>query len=124
AVHPLAHRPEGDAVRDGVFRQLDGMGWLVTVTVRCPFDAFTRSPASRVQEDILLTTVGSLRSAQHRADVLQQLAKVAEGHALFIVRETLARRSIDGLPLMSVGELRRHQDRDELMETINERESS
>ena len=34
----------GDALRDGVFDQLDGMGLEVTVTVRAPFDAVARRP--------------------------------------------------------------------------------
>ena len=68
-------RPTGDPLRDVVFRQLDGMGWEVVVTLRCPFDAFTRGPTPAEQE-ILLTTVGSLRSAQHRAEVLQQLENI------------------------------------------------
>jgi putative transcriptional regulator len=115
--------PTGDPLRDGVFRQLDGMGWEVVVTVRAPFDAFTRGPP-RTDEEILLTSVGSFRNAQHRAEILQQLARVAEGHALFVVREALARTSIDGLPIVTMPELRRHRDRDELLETITEREGS
>ncbi len=118
--HPAS---TGDPLRDGVFRQLDGMGWEVVVTVRAPFDAFTRGPP-RTEEEILLTSVGSFRNAQHRAEILQQLAKVAEGHALFVVREALARTSIDGLPIVTVPELKRHRDRDELLETITEREGS
>jgi putative transcriptional regulator len=113
----------GDALRDGVFRQLDGMGWEVVVTIRCPFDAFTRGPITS-EEEILLTTVGSLRSAQHRADVLQQLARVAEGHALFVVRESAPRRAIDGMAVLSVTELKRQKDPDELLETIEAREQA
>ncbi|MGI0131722.1 MAG: transcriptional regulator [Thermoplasmata archaeon] len=120
-VRPMART--GDRMRDVVFHELGGMGWEVTVTIRCPFDAFTRSRA-REDEEILLTTVGSLRSAQHRADVLQGLARVAEGHALFILREEGARRSIDGLPVMTLRELQRLQGRDELLETISERENA
>ncbi|MCI4340184.1 MAG: helix-turn-helix domain-containing protein, partial [Thermoplasmata archaeon] len=40
----------GDPVRDGVFQQLDDMGWEVVVTVRCPFDAFTHGPTRREDE--------------------------------------------------------------------------
>ncbi|MCI4330564.1 MAG: transcriptional regulator [Thermoplasmata archaeon] len=113
----------GDPLRDGVFRQLDGMGWEVVVTVRAPFDAFTRG-TPRTEQEILLTSVGSFRNAQHRAEILQQLAKVAEGHALFVVREALSRTSIDGLPIVTMPELKRHRDRDELLDTITEREGS
>ena len=114
--------PTGDAVRDGVFRQLDGMGWEVVVTIRCPFDAFTHG-ATRKEEEVLLTSVGSLRTAQHRAELLQQLARVIEGHAVFVVRDAEARRSVDGLPIVTVRELSRHRDRDELVDLISERES-
>jgi len=51
---PAAERPlprTGDALRDGVLRQLDGMGLEVTVTVRAPFDALARTP------DVLLAAV-------------------------------------------------------------------
>jgi putative transcriptional regulator len=106
----------GDPLRDGVLRQLDGMGFEVVVTVRAPFDAVGRTP------DILLTAVGSLRSAQHRAEVLQGLARVAEGHAMFVVWEAIHRASIGGMPVLTVGELKRHRDRDDLLEEIEERE--
>jgi len=106
----------GDALRDGVIDQLDGMGLEVTVTVRAPFDAFTRTP------EILLASVGSLRAALHRAEVLHGLARVSEGHAMFVVRERIHRPSISGLPILNVQELKRHRDRDDLIEEISERE--
>lgn len=112
----------GDPVRDGVFRQLDGMGWQVVVTVRCPFDAFTSGP-TRGEDEVLLTSVGTLRTAQHRAEILQQLARVIEGHAMFVVPDSSGGSSVGGLPLVTVRELSRHRDRDELVDLINERES-
>jgi putative transcriptional regulator len=106
----------GDPLRDGVIDQLDGLGLEVTVTVRAPFDAFSRSP------EILLTGVGSLRTALHRAEILYELSRVAESHAMFVVAETVHRPSIDGLPILNVRELRRHRDRDDLFEDLSERE--
>ena len=106
----------GDTLRDGVVRQLDVMGLDVTVTVRAPFDALARTP------DVLLAAVGSLRTALHRADVLHGLARVAEGHALFVVRDPVSRAAIAGLPILTISELRRHRDPDELIEEITERE--
>ncbi len=113
---PKPRARTGDALRDGVLDQLDGMGLEVVVTVRAPFDAFTRTP------EILLASVGSLRAALHRAEILHGLARVSEGHAVFIVRETVHRRSISGLPILTVTELRRHRDGDDLIEEISERE--
>jgi putative transcriptional regulator len=106
----------GDSLRDGVIDQLDGLGLEVTVTVRAPFDAFSRSP------EILLTGVGTLRTALHRAEILYELSRVAEGHAMFVVAESVHRPSIDGLPILNVRELRRHRDRDDLFEDLSERE--
>jgi putative transcriptional regulator len=116
AEHPPSRT--GDPLRDGVFDQLNGLGLEVTVTVRAPFDAFSRLP------QILLTGVGSLRTAQHRAEILRGLAHVAEGHAMFVVAETIHRTSIDGLPILNVRELRRQRDSDELLEELSEREGS
>ncbi len=108
--------PTGDPLRDGVFRQLDGMGLEVTVTIRAPFDALARA------REILLTGVGSLRSAAHRAEVLNGIARVAEGHAMFVVHERTHRSTIDGVPILTVTELRRHRDPEELLEELEARE--
>jgi putative transcriptional regulator len=115
---PSARPRTGDPLRDGVLDQLDGMGLEVVVTVRAPFDAFTRTP------EILLASVGSLRAALHRAEVLHGLARVSEGHAMFIVRESIHRPSIAGLAILNVNELKRHRDGDDLIEEISEREGS
>ena len=119
APEPPAGRPQphtGDAFRDGVVRQLDGMGLEVTVTVRAPFDALARTP------DVLLAAAGSLRTALHRAEVLHDLARVAEGHAMFVIPDPVPRPSYAGLPILTISELRRHRDPDELIEEITERE--
>jgi putative transcriptional regulator len=112
----------GDPLRDGVFRQLDGMGWEVHVTIRCPFDAFTRGTPGGEQE-FLLTGVGTLRSAQHRAEVLVGLARVAEGHAVFVTGEAAKHTTIEGVPVVTTQELRRTRARDEFFELVEERES-
>ena len=112
----------GDAMRDVVFRRLDGMGWEVVVTLRCPFDAFTHGP-TRGEEEVLLTSVGNLRTAQHRAEVLQALARVIEAHAMFVVQDAPREFSVDGLPIVTVRELSKHRDRDELLDLLQERSS-
>jgi putative transcriptional regulator len=106
----------GNPLRDGVLAQLGGMGLEVTVTVRAPFDALARTPA------VLLAGVGSLRTALHRAEVLHGIAHVAEGHAMFVVRENVHRSSIAGLAILNVTELKRHRDPEDLLEEISERE--
>jgi len=115
ATHPAL---TGDALRDGVFRQLDGLGLEVTVTVRAPFDALARA------QEILLTGVGNLRTAVRRAELLHGIARVAEGHAMFVVREEVHRTTIAGLPILTVAELKRHRDPEGLLEAIAEREGA
>ncbi|MCI4362891.1 MAG: helix-turn-helix domain-containing protein [Thermoplasmata archaeon] len=115
--------PTGDPVRDDVFRRLGTMGWEVVVTIRCPFDAFTHG-AQGGEEEILLTAVGSLRSAQHRAEVLQGIARAIEGYSMFVTSQPTGRESVDGLPILSVSELRRHRDRSELLDLLTEREGT
>jgi putative transcriptional regulator len=112
----------GDPLRDGVFRQLDGMGWEVHVTIRCPFDAFTKGTPGG-EKEFLLTGVGTLRSAHHRAEVLVGLARVAEGHAVFVVGEAAKHTTIEGVPVVTTQELRRTRARDEFFELVEERES-
>ncbi len=112
----------GDPLRDGVFRQLDAMGWEVHVTIRSPFDAFTRGTPGGAEE-FVLTGVGTLRSAQHRAEVLSGLARVAEGHAVFVVGDAARRKDVEGVPVVTTQELRRTRARDEFFELIEERES-
>jgi putative transcriptional regulator len=106
----------GDPLTDGVFEQLDTMGLEVALTLRAPFDVLARA------REILLTGVGSLRTAAHRAELLQGIARVAEGHAMFIVQEAIHRPSIYGLPILNVSELKRHRDPEELLEELAGRE--
>ena len=113
-----------DRLRADVFARLFGMGWEVVPTLRAPFDAFTRTPQDTAVREILLTAIGSLRTAQHRAELLRQLARVTERHAMFVVPDPIPRSSIDGLPVLSVDELARHRDRDELLDEIEEREDA
>ncbi len=109
----------GDPLRDRVLRQLGGLGLQVVVTTRAPFDAFSRTPDS--DPEILLTGIGTLRAAHHRAPILQGIARVAEGHAMFVVREDRTRASLEGLPILSMGELQRHRDPEALLEILIER---
>lgn len=123
AREPRSIEPTGDPVRDDVFRRLGSMGWEVVVTIRCPFDAFTHGGRGP-EEELLLTAVGSLRSAQHRAEVLQGIARAIEGYSMFVTSEPTGKESVDGLPILSVSELRRHRDRAELIDLLLEREGS
>lgn len=111
-----------DPLRSDVFARLFGMGWDVVPTMRAPFDAFSRTPRETDGREILLTAIGSLRTAQHRAELLRELARVTERHAMFVIPDPYPRQSIDGLPVLSLRELGRHRDRDTLLDEIEERE--
>lgn len=117
---PRGPIPTGDPVRDGVLRTLGAMGWQVVVTVRCPFDAVS-SGSLPGGDELLLTSVGSFKAAQHRAELLREIARVAEGHALYVVTGPADRSSIDGLPILTVPEIRRHRDPATLIEELSDR---
>lgn len=110
----------GDALRDDVSDRLGTMGWQVEVTLRCPFDLFTHG-TTQGEEEILLAAVGSLRSAQHRAEILQGIARAIEGYSMFVTAQPTGRESVDGVPLVTAPELQRRRDRAELLELLQER---
>ena len=119
---PSSPSPEGDWIRE-VFAQLDDQGWDVVVTTRSPFDALAR-PEAAPREEVVLMGVGDLRSAERRASLLGQIARVAEGQAFFVVPERKTRTNIHGTPLVTYVEIRRRGGPEELRELLSERARS
>lgn len=110
----------GDRLRDGVFRELGELGWQVMVTIRAPFDALSVERPN-LPRQTLITAVGSPRLASQRADLLARLARVAEVHALFVVPGRMRQGDADGLPVLTIDELRRQRGRQELLDTLADR---
>ncbi len=102
-----------------VVEELNERGWDLIITLRTPFDLLAREEARR--EERVLIGVGDLQSAERRSHLLFQVARVAEGQSLFVVPERRSKTNVDGVPLVSYQELRRHAGPEELRELLRER---
>ncbi len=120
---PDPDRPAGTPVPAQVVSDLDDNGWEVTLTIRTPFDALAREgrPQSR---DILVMGVGPIEGAPRRSLLLGQISRVAEGISVFLVPDRRTRTDVEGVPLVTYQELRRHADPQELRELLRERRRS
>lgn len=102
--------------------ELDDRGWELVITVRTPFDVLAREEEGRHRPQVLIG-VGDLHSAERRSRMLFHIARVAEGESLFVVPERRSRTNVEGVPLVSFQELRRHAGPEELRELLRERRS-
>jgi putative transcriptional regulator len=103
-----------------VLHELGESGWEVTVTVRTPFDALAREERPRGRDVVILGT-GSLDQLGRRSRLLLEISRVAEGLSVFLVPDRGSRTDVEGVPVVSFPELRRHSDPDELRELLRER---
>lgn len=99
--------------------ELNERGWDLIITLKTPFDVLARE--ERRREERVLIGVGDLQSAERRSRLLFHVARVAEGQSLFVVPERRSRTNVDGVPLVSFQELRRHAGPEELRELLRER---
>lgn len=111
-------RPKG-ALPPALAEEMDESGWDLVITVRTPFDALAREEGKENPQ--VLIGVGDLRSAERRSRMLFHIARVAEGESLFVVPERRSRTNVEGVPLISYQELRRHAGPEELRELLRER---
>lgn len=102
-----------------VAEQMDTEGWDLVITLRAPFDVLAREESHREQP--LFIGVGDLANAGRRSRLLWSIARVAEGESLYVVGERRSRTSVEGVPLVTFQELRRHADPQELKELLRER---
>lgn len=112
--------PPGTSVPAEVVSDLGENGWDVTLTIRTPFDALAREERPR-RQDVLVMGVGPLESTPRRSTLLLQISRVAEGISVFLVPDRGSRTDVEGVPLVTYQELRRHADPQELRELLRER---
>ncbi|MDE1819635.1 MAG: helix-turn-helix domain-containing protein [Euryarchaeota archaeon] len=115
---PVRPRPQGP-LPPSVAEELNERGWDLIITLRTPFDLLARE--ERRHEERVLIGVGDLQSAERRSRLLFHVARVAEGESLFVVPERRSRTNVEGVPLVSYQELRRHAGPEELRELLRER---
>jgi putative transcriptional regulator len=101
-----------------VFEMLKEIGYSVTPTIRCPFDALASE-----QDVLLLTGVeDDVKMMARKARVVGNISRVTEKKSVIFVRENISVQSMEGTPLITEDELRRADDADDVLELILLRE--
>jgi putative transcriptional regulator len=101
-----------------VFEMLKEIGYSVTPTIRCPFDALAS------EEDVLLLTgvEDDVKMMARKARVVGNISRVTEKKSVIFVQQKTSTESIEGTPLITKDELRRADDADDVLELILKRE--
>jgi len=100
-----------------IFNRLRQLGYSVLPTVRCPFDALTKD-----KRTLLLTGLGREdRNLEQKAAIVANLSKIVERDSVIFVEKREIRYNLGGAPLVSLQELRKARDRDEVLTLITER---
>jgi putative transcriptional regulator len=101
-----------------VFEMLKEIGYSVTPTIRCPFDALASE-----QDVLLLTGVeDDVKMMARKARVVGNISRVTEKKSVIFVQQETSTESIEGTPLITKDELRRADDADDVLELILKRE--
>lgn len=101
-----------------VFEMLKEIGYSVTPTIRCPFDALAS------EHDVLLLTgvEEDPKMMARKARVVGNISRVTEKRSVIFVQKEASTESIEGTPLITKDELRRADDTDDVLELILKRE--
>lgn len=107
-----------------VYELLGRIGLVVHPTKRTPFDAVVREQDERPKL-FMLTGIANidLRSAKRRIAVVHELATLLEKDAVFVFSTPVPKRSISGVPIIQVDEIRCLADCDAMLEVVKERTS-
>jgi putative transcriptional regulator len=101
-----------------VFEMLKEIGYSVTPTIRCPFDALASE-----QDVLLLTGVEEdMKMMARKARIVGNISRVTEKKSVIFVKQETSAESIEGTPLITKDELRRADDADDVLELILKRE--
>jgi putative transcriptional regulator len=101
-----------------VFEMLKEIGYSVTPTIRCPFDALAS------EHDVLLLTgvEEDMKMMARKARIVGNISRVTEKKSVIFVKQETSAESIEGTPLITKDELRRADDADDVLELILKRE--
>lgn len=109
---------EFEGLNRDVFKMLEEIGYSVTPTIRCPFDALASEA-----DVLLLTSVGeSVKLAERKARAVANISRVTEKRSVIFIKQETSLTTIEGTPLITEDELRRADDADDVLELILQRE--
>ena len=99
-----------------VFAKLNEIGYRVVPILKCPFNALTKD-----KKTLILTGVERYAmSLVKKAHIVTNLSKVTEKHSVFFV-DYSEKQNLEGTPLISIGELKKINDPEKIVELILER---
>ena len=101
-----------------VFEMLKELGYSVTPTIRCPFDALALD-----DEFLILTGIGEDSAMiERKARIVGNISRVTEKKSVIFVQQKTSLKEIEGTPLITKDELRKADDSDDVIELILQRE--
>ncbi|HOB38463.1 MAG TPA: transcriptional regulator [Methanomassiliicoccaceae archaeon] len=110
-------RAEVDMFGQEVFRILQGLGFSIQPTVRCPFEALSRD-----ERIVILTGLGKDESKLvEKATVVCDIASIAEKCSVIIIERSSSRTNIGGTAIVGRDELSKLTESSCLYELVSER---
>lgn len=102
---------------------LENMGFNVMPTSQAPFDAVSISTNRRDENATILTSVGEYTTTiVKKAHLMSSISEVALTKSLLIVRGTSKARNIEHTVVVEDKELKKYEDKDDLINLLHERE--
>ncbi len=133
-LNPLEHKEEEEekpsASLDGfsgleklVFDCLQSMGYRIVPTQRCPFEAVTADDA---EDRIMLSGITSEdnQNIKKKAKVVSSLSDITEKESVIFIRKRYIHTNIEGIPLIDKDELKKIDDREEIVKILMERKEA
>lgn len=100
-----------------VFSHLQSIGYDVTPTQRCPFNAFTHKDTA-----VILTAVGDLNArVRARLKAIHRISDISKKDALFISNKDTSGEGDIGIPVIKRERLKKIEDPGEIMDIVKGR---
>lgn len=109
--------PDVDIFGQEVFSALQGMGFSIVPTVKCPFEALTTD-----QKILFLTGLGADETKlEDKALVVGDISRITERMSVIFIERVKSRVNIEGTPLVGRDELRKLDETEKFYDLVEDR---
>ncbi|MFP4545865.1 MAG: transcriptional regulator [Methanomassiliicoccales archaeon] len=109
--------PDVDIFGQEVFSALQGMGFSIVPTVKCPFEALTTD-----QKILFLTGLGADETKlEDKAMIVGDISRITERMSVIFIERVKSRVNIEGTPLVGRDELRKMDETDKFYDLVEDR---
>ncbi|MFP4169515.1 MAG: transcriptional regulator [Methanomassiliicoccales archaeon] len=109
--------PDVDIFGQEVFSALQGMGFSIVPTVKCPFEALTTD-----QKILFLTGLGADETKlEDKAMIVGDISRITERMSVIFIERVKSRVNIEGTPLVGRDELRKLDETDKFYDLVEDR---